>query len=300
MGENFSLRLNGKDVAVTAVASDRLSSVLRHELGLPGTKVGCDAGDCGACSVLLDGEAVCACMVPIAQAAGRNVITIEGLPQNTKHGAALQDSFLAQGAAQCGICTPGMLVSATALLDSNPRPGEEAIADALGGVLCRCTGYRKIIDAVKMVGDQQAKVPIPAAGHAVGASLPRLDGEPKVRGTESCHAGANRTICGPWPLQVDAWHQVHVALKPTQRDGDSDVRVWLDGRPCPAYRGILGFLDFGKRDAEGKPFVDTQPRFGIYRDVLPGAVQAIDFADLRFWDADPSTDPRWASVLTSQ
>lgn len=122
----------------------------------------------------------------------------------------------------------------------------------------------------------------------------------KVRGTESCHAGANRTICGPWPLQVDAWHQVHVALKPTQRDGDSDVRVWLDGRPCPAYRGILGFLDFGKRDAEGKPFVDTQPRFGIYRDVLPGAVQAIDFADLRFWDADPTGDPRWASVLTSQ
>ena len=124
----------------------RLSSVLRDELGLTGTKVGCDAGDCGACTVLLDGEPVCACLVPAAQVAGRSVRTVEGLADGKL--SALQAAFLDHGAAQCGICTPGLLVAATALLEHNPRPDETEVEDALGGVLCRCTGYRKIIAAV--------------------------------------------------------------------------------------------------------------------------------------------------------
>ena len=124
----------------------RLSTVLRDELRLTGTKVGCDAGDCGACTVLVDGEPACACLVPAASVEGRSVRTVEGLANGRL--SALQASFLEHGAAQCGICTPGLLVTATALLEKNARPSENEVKDALGGVLCRCTGYRKIIAAV--------------------------------------------------------------------------------------------------------------------------------------------------------
>ena len=138
--------VNGAPAEVSVSPVARLSAVLRDELGLTGTKVGCDAGDCGACTVLLDGAPVCACLVPAAQARGASVTTVEGLANS--HLSSLQKSFLAHGAAQCGICTPGLLVSATALLERNPQPCEAEVADALGGVLCRCTGYRKIIEAV--------------------------------------------------------------------------------------------------------------------------------------------------------
>ncbi len=141
--------VNGNLVTLSSPPQTRLSDVLRFELGLTGTKVGCDAGDCGACTVLIDGETACACMVPVAQVAGKSVVTIEGLPAHTKSGAALQASFLAYGAAQCGICTPGMLVAAAALLEWKPDCSTAEIEDALGGVLCRCTGYRKILAAVK-------------------------------------------------------------------------------------------------------------------------------------------------------
>ena len=176
--------VNGAAVSVSVPPVRRLSSVLRDELHLTGTKVGCDAGDCGACTVMLDDEPVCACLVPAAGVSGRAVRTVEGLANGKL--SALQASFLSHGAAQCGICTPGLLVAGTALLERNPQPSEEEVRDALGGVLCRCTGYRKIIQAVMNASNHVdgARPPLPASGAAIGASPIRLDGMPKVTGTD--------------------------------------------------------------------------------------------------------------------
>src|SRR5215469_2247873 len=148
----IAFSVNGRDVEVSADGARRLSRVLRDDLGLTGTKVGCDAGDCGACTVLLNGEPVCACLVAAGQAAGCEVVTVEGLARRSPVLGRLQHSFLAHGAAQCGACTPGMLVSATALLEKNSSPSETEVTDAIGGVLCRCTGYRKIIRAILEAG----------------------------------------------------------------------------------------------------------------------------------------------------
>jgi CO/xanthine dehydrogenase Mo-binding subunit/aerobic-type carbon monoxide dehydrogenase small subunit (CoxS/CutS family) len=176
--------LNGSNVEVSAAPSSRLSAVLREELGLTGTKVGCDAGDCGACTVLLDGEPVCACLTALGQVEAREVVTVEGLGAALPAVERLREAFLFHGAAQCGICTPGMLVAAAALLERNPAPTEAAVTDAIGGVLCRCTGYRKIIAAVLSLSEEPPAVAIPAAGQAVGARIARLDGRPKVEGRE--------------------------------------------------------------------------------------------------------------------
>lgn len=179
----ISFFLNGRSVDVSVTGSRRLSRVLREDLGLTGTKVGCDAGDCGACTVLLDGEPVCACLVAAGQVAGCEVTTVEGLASRSPIHNHLQTSFLVHGAAQCGACTPGMLVSATALLERNSSPSEQEVMDAIGGVLCRCTGYRKIIRAIQEVNVNGQQLS-PQAGSAVGARLIRLDGQKKVDGTE--------------------------------------------------------------------------------------------------------------------
>lgn len=168
--------LNGAPVEVDAPPAERLSETLRERLGKMGTKVGCDAGDCGACTVLLDGDAVCACLTPAARVTGRAVTTVEG---ETPELSRLRASFHAHGAAQCGICTPGMLLTAADLLARNSRPTEAEVEQALGGVLCRCTGYRSIISAVVAAG--QGDLQEEPAG-TVGVSVRRLDGGAKVAG----------------------------------------------------------------------------------------------------------------------
>lgn len=180
----MEFNVNGVTTEVECPQSMRLSEVLREKIGLRDTKVGCNAGDCGACTILLDGDPVCACLVPAGQATNREIETALSLNKNDGRLSALQQSFLRHGAAQCGICTPGMMMAATALLRQNQKPSREAVKDALGGVLCRCTGYVKIIDAVLDAGATLADQPLPAVGKAVGAKVWRLDGHRKVAFTE--------------------------------------------------------------------------------------------------------------------
>lgn len=143
----ISLTVNGKPRTVRAYPMDRLLDVVRHQLGLTGTKEGCGEGECGSCSVLMDGVLVNSCLVPILQARGAKILTIEGLAQDSQlH--ALQRAFLDCGGAQCGICTPGMILAAYHLLDKNPTPSLPEIREGLAGNLCRCTGYAQICEAV--------------------------------------------------------------------------------------------------------------------------------------------------------
>lgn len=152
MAKNYELRmtLNGQDVQVSVEASATLAHVLREQLGLTGTKLGCEEGECGACTVLLDGRPVNSCIYPALKAAGRRVLTIEGLSADGDlH--PLQRAFVEHGAVQCGYCTPGVILSAAALLTENPHPTEEEIRRAISGNLCRCTGYLKIVQAIQAV-----------------------------------------------------------------------------------------------------------------------------------------------------
>jgi aerobic carbon-monoxide dehydrogenase small subunit len=142
-----TLWVNEEEQQALVTPNQTLTQMLRDELGLTGVKQGCGVGDCGCCTVLLDGQPVSSCLVLAVQAAGRRVTTIEGL--TPEHGLSpLQDAFVEQGAIQCGFCTPGMIVSASALLADNPAPSQQEIRHGLSGNLCRCTGYQKIIQAV--------------------------------------------------------------------------------------------------------------------------------------------------------
>ena len=145
---NLKFNVNGKDVKLAVDDSLRLLDILRDELGLTGTKEGCAIGECGACTVIMNGEAVNSCMILAAQVNGSEIETVENLEKNDVL-SKLQDAFLDNGAIQCGFCTPGMLMSAKALLDKNPTPSEEEIKTALEGNLCRCTGYIPILNSVK-------------------------------------------------------------------------------------------------------------------------------------------------------
>ncbi|QFU17716.1 molybdopterin-dependent oxidoreductase [Microvirga thermotolerans] len=271
--------LNGRTTAVSAAPASRLSKVLRDELRQTGTKVGCDAGDCGACTVLVDDEPVCSCLMAVGQAEGRSVTTIEGLAHHSPNAARLQQSFLDHGAAQCGICTPGMLVAATALLDRNPAPTETQVMDAIGGVLCRCTGYRKIVEAILAVRQAPAAAPMPEAGSAVGSRVVRLDGLRKVNGTEIF--GADE-----WPadaLLLRAVRSPHHRAR--FRFGDLDAFV-------AAHPGIVRILTakdvtgencFGviPAFADQPVFAETEARFrGEAVAAIVGEAEAIEALDL--------------------
>jgi carbon-monoxide dehydrogenase small subunit len=147
MKQVIRLRVNGEDHEALVKPNATLLDLLRNGLGLTGTKKGCDEGDCGACTVLLDGKPVNSCLVLALEANGKEVLTIEGLSQGGELDP-LQSAFIEKGAVQCGYCSPGMILSAKALLMENPAPTEEEVRTAISGNLCRCTGYVKIVDAI--------------------------------------------------------------------------------------------------------------------------------------------------------
>jgi CO/xanthine dehydrogenase Mo-binding subunit/aerobic-type carbon monoxide dehydrogenase small subunit (CoxS/CutS family) len=229
--------LNGRPVAAEAAPTERLTHVLREHLGAMGTKVGCDAGDCGACTVLLNGAQVCACLVPAARVAGCHVETVESGSEDL---GRLKAAFLAHGAAQCGICTPGMLMAGVELLRRNSAPSEAEAMEALGGVLCRCTGYRKILAAVC------GATPPPATKGAVGACLPRLDGAEKVAGDSF---GADYSPEGALMLAAVRSPHAHAAF------AFGDLSAFA---ARPGVAGVFTARDIPGRNAFGviPPFAD--------------------------------------------
>jgi aldehyde oxidoreductase len=275
---SLAFSVNGNPVTVVTPPVRRLSRVLRENLGLTGTKVGCDAGDCGACTVLLDGEPVCACLVPAAQAEGREITTVEGLAARPPLFDRLQNAFLCHGAAQCGACTPGMLVSATALLERSQQPSENEVLDAIGGVLCRCTGYRKIVAAILDAGADSPVTSRPQAGHAVGTRLIRLDGQRKVEGSDIF--GADQVPAGA--LSIHAIRSPH----PRAQFDFGDLGDFLASHP--GLHAVFTAKDVPGIDCYGViPDFADQPVFAIdetrFRGEAvaivvgePGAVEALD------------------------
>lgn len=238
--------LNGRTISLAAPLGTRLSDALRRHAGATDVKVGCDAGDCGACTVLLDDKPVCACLTPLAQAQNCRIETAAGLTGSDPLAQRLARSFHDHGAAQCGICIPGMIVSATSLLRKTDTPTETDVQSVLGGVLCRCTGYRKIIDAVLGAADQHASATCTTNG--IGAPIRRLDGWPKVNGTEifgdddpPVDALDIRIVRSPYPRaaftfgDLDAYHRDHPELAAILTAGD------VPGRNL--FGTIPGFID---------------------------------------------------------
>jgi len=157
MKQLMNFKINGEHYELAVESHRTLLEVLTEELQLTGAKMGCNSGDCGACTVILDGMAICSCLTLAVEAQNKDILTIEGLSSNGKlH--ALQETFIEIGAVQCGYCTPGMILSAKALLDRNPDPTEEDIRKALHGNLCRCTGYVKIVEAILLAKEKMRQV----------------------------------------------------------------------------------------------------------------------------------------------
>ncbi|TNF57234.1 MAG: 2Fe-2S iron-sulfur cluster binding domain-containing protein [Rhodobacteraceae bacterium] len=282
--------IGGHRRAVVSDPGRRLSEVLREEMGLKSVKIGCDAGDCGACTVLVDGAQTCACLVPVAQVSGCRIETLESVEDDRMR--ALQAAFLDQGAAQCGICTPGVLMAALSLLRETPRPDEARVEEALGGVLCRCTGYRKIVSAILAASDGggglAAPEVLPDAGRSVGAPIRRLDGVPKVSGAEvfgADHAPEGallvRAVRSPhfhaaFSLgDLDAWAAVHPGVVAVLTAADVPGRNLFGAIPQLADQPVL---------AEGHCRFLGEPVA-----LVVGAADSVDALDL---DAFPVTwDP---------
>jgi carbon-monoxide dehydrogenase small subunit len=156
-GQSLEFELNGNRISLLVPSDELLVDTLRDRMGLTGTKVGCGIGECGACTVLLDGKPVCSCLILAAAVNGRRVLTIEGLKGKQGELQPVQEAFIEGGAIQCGFCTPGMLLTVQGLLNENPKPTREDVIAAIAGNLCRCTGYAKIIDAALKAGEKMRR-----------------------------------------------------------------------------------------------------------------------------------------------
>ena len=236
---SVAFSLNGAQVSVSAPPFASLADTLRERLGLTGTKIGCEAGDCGACTVLVDGEQVCACLLSTAQAADAAVWTVEGDGPDGLTGR-LRLAFLAHGAAQCGICTPGMLMAATAVLAQRPSPSRAQVEDAIGGVLCRCTGYLKIVEAILDVS--AASAPGKAvASPSIGSRLPRVDGWPKLVGADLFAADAAPAEA----LWMRIVRSPHASATFTLGDLDAVIRATPGLTAILTHRDVPGENAFG-------------------------------------------------------
>ena len=270
--------VNGQPVEVDSPPLRRLTDVLRDDLGLYATKVGCEAGDCGACSILLDDKVINACTVPVGRLRGHEVVTLEGLDVSGRI-ERLQRSFLHHGAAQCGVCTPGMLVAAAGLLATNPAPDEQAVKDGLGGVLCRCTGYRKIIDAVVAAPNFDEEPVRAPEGKAVGQRVPRVDGVPKVRGTDVFGADGSppgalvaRVVRSPYPRASFEFGDVEAFVESHEGVAAVFTAADIPGRNC--FGVIPSFAD--------QPvFAERETRFqGEAVALVVGEPEVMDTIDL--------------------
>lgn len=292
----ISFTLNGRPVAVDAAPTARLSRTLRESCGAREVKVGCDAGDCGACTVLVDDLPVCACLMATGRATGARIDTLAGLAGGDPVATRLVRAFHDHGAAQCGICTPGMIVAATALLRERPAPTEDEVMTGLGGVLCRCTGYRKIVEAVLSVGGA-TPAPMPGSG-AVGTTIARLDGLAKVEGREAF----GDDVAPPGTLELRVIRSPHA--RATFEFGD--ITAFLASRP-----GLVAVLT--AQDVPGQnrfgviPAFEDQPVFArkvaLYRGDAVAAVVGTPEAMAAFdddhfpirWHAEPAaTSPEAA------
>ena len=256
--------VNGAALWADPAPGERLSHTLRERLGQRDVKVGCNAGDCGACTVLIDGLPVCACLTPAHRAAGRQIETAAALCVFDPVGLRLSEAFQDHGAAQCGICMPGMIVAAVALLRAQAQPDAAAVQDALAGVLCRCTGYRKIIDAVIAAG-APPRAARPAAG-GVGAAIRRVDGADRISGA----ARFGDDVAPADALVVRVIRSPHP--RAAFRFGDLDA--WRDAAGVTA---VLTAADVPGRNLFGViPAFADQPVFAVSETLYRGdAVAAV-------------------------
>lgn len=276
--------LNDASVHVTPAVGERLSETLRETLGARDVKLGCNAGDCGACTILMDGAPVCACLTPTQQAQNTKIETLSTLYARDSLMQDLGNRFQDHGAAQCGICTPGMMVSAVALLRKTPNPDEQEVKDALGGVLCRCTGYRKIIDAV--MGKAPAASEVEGQ---VGDAIRRIDGADKVSGAEQF--SDDIAPAGTQEIFVIRSPFAHAAFE------FGDLTEWL--AKMPGIETILTSDDVPGRNVFGviPQFVD-QPVFAEHTARYRGeAVAAVVGAPAAIRMFDPADFPiEWRAL----
>ncbi|MCT4656953.1 MAG: molybdopterin-dependent oxidoreductase [Cohaesibacter sp.] len=280
LAPTIDFSLNDHAVSVVVQPGARLSDVLREDLGQRDVKIGCNAGDCGACTILLEGEAVCACLTPAHQAQGRKVQTTTGLVESDAIAKGLAQAFLRHGAAQCGICTPAMVTAATALLHDTLTPSESEVQDALGGVLCRCTGYRKIINAVMDVQlEPQPDASPTSESGKVGDAIIRLDGLPKVMGEEQfgddvAPAGALVVRAIRSPFHHASFELGDLATYQAQHLG---IEAILTAKDMPG-RNVFGVIP---QFADQPAFAEEETRFrGEVVAAIVGEAKAVAALDL--------------------